>query len=91
MPHHEKKLRFSPQTKTYKNSREYSSKNRKIVNKHNVKDRLGRKTREIVEKYPSIKEAARQTGIDSRYISPVYDKEGRSAKGYIWRKYLPSN
>jgi hypothetical protein len=46
---------------------------------------------EFIGRYPSIREAARQTGIDSRYINPVCDKIGRSAKGYIWKKVIPND
>jgi group I intron endonuclease len=58
----------------------------------NRKDRIEvaqyTKSGEFVAKYPSIREAARQTGIDSRYINPVCDKIGRSAKGFIWKKVI---
>jgi group I intron endonuclease len=61
----------------------------------NRKDRIEvaqyTKNGEFVARYPSIKEAMRQTGIDSRYIYPVCDKEGRSAKGFVWRKIVPND
>jgi group I intron endonuclease len=49
------------------------------------------KSGEFIARYPSVKEAARKTGIDSRYIYPVCDKEGRSAKGFIWKKIIPDD
>jgi group I intron endonuclease len=74
---------------------------KKTSNEHKNKLMMNRKDRieveqytkcgEFIGRYPSIREAARQTGIDSRYINPVCDKIGRSAKGYIWKKVIPND
>lgn len=47
------------------------------------------KSGDFVAKYPSIREAARQTGIAHQNITSVCSNKYGSAGGYVWKKFIP--